>query len=82
MVPTSEGLLGMLSEHYRNLQELRNFESKTRSELDQMWRNAEEHIDAINMMLETMPETTLRAVLTLVILQLRLNRLARLVDEM
>jgi len=67
---------------YRDLKELRSYEVKTRSELDQMWRNAEEHIDAINMLLESLPETTLKAVLTLVILQLRLNRLARQLDEM
>jgi hypothetical protein len=67
---------------YRDLQELRSYEAKTRSELDQMWRNAEEHIDAINMLLESMPETTLKAVLTLVVLQIRLNRLARYLDEL
>jgi len=69
-------------EQYRQLQDLKSYEIKARSELDQMWRNAEEHIDSINMLLESLPETQLKAVLTLVILQLRLNRLARQLDEM
>lgn len=68
----------------KQLQELLNYEVKTRSQLDQMWRHAEEHIDAVNMLLEIYPksESTLRGLLTLVVLQLRLNRLARQLDEM
>lgn len=70
--------------NYQQVQELIRYESKTRAELDQMWRNAEEHIDVVNMLLEMYPKTesVLRGLLTLVVLQLRLNRFARQLDEM
>lgn len=64
------------------LQELQRFEAKTRAEIDQMWRHAEEHIEAINMLLEIMPESNLHGVLILVVVQLRLNRFARQLDEL
>ena len=69
---------------YRQLEELRRYEIKMRSEIDQMWRNAEEHIDDINMLLEMMPKTgsVWHGLVTLLVLQLRINRLARQLDEM
>ncbi len=85
-MPGSQSNLGwkVTVNKHRQLQELIGYEIKTRSELDQMWRNAEEHIEAINMLLEMYPksESVLRGFLTLVVLQLRLNRLARQLDEM
>jgi len=71
-------------DRYRQMEELRRYEIKMRSEIDQMWRNAEEHIDDINMLLEMMPKTgsVWHGLMTLLVLQLRINRLARQLDEM
>lgn len=74
----------MRQDRYRQLEELRRYETQMRSQIDQMWRNAEEHIDAINMLLEMTPKTdsVLHGLLVLLVLQLRINRLARQLDEM
>ena len=74
----------MTNNQYRQLEELRRYEIKMRSEIDQMWRNAEEHIDDLNMLLEMMPKTgsVWHGLVALLVLQLRINRLARQLDEM